>query len=368
MPSMPIPPLLTTLSGCPVEQRDTWEPFRRREILTLFRDFVYGAAPIGTPAGLRFQPRQPIPRFHDRPLTFQEIELSIPGYSFPVWSFVPESDHPLPAFVYVMHEYQQQQFQVLEEPNFSCVPVLDITSRGYALFVMPTSGICPDYDHESGCREGIYTVLGPAPEDRTGRDWATISAWAWGACRVLDYVVTDPRIDPKQVAVAGHSRGGKTALWAAAQDARFAMAVSNSSGCMGAAILRGKTGERVKNINNTDWFCGNFHSFNDREDLLPVDQHMLLALLAPRLLYVQSSSWDDWADPAAERLGCRLASEVYEKVYGLPGVRLPAEAEVAVDTPYHDGRIGYHMRTGDHAITPRDWQQFMDFWDRHRNK
>ena len=253
------------------------------------------------------------------------IEIGFSGYSFNVLGFIPESKEKLPAFIYIMHEFEEENSNLRSDPECEYLPIADITSRGYAVFVMYTSGIYPDYDHNADYRKGIFRVFSPDREARRGGDWATISAWAWGASRVMDYIETDDKIDASKVAVAGHSRGGKTALWCAARDTRFSLAVSNASGCMGAAVLRGKTGEHIKDINRTDWFCGNFRKFNDNEEMLPVDQHMLLALIAPRLIYVESCSRDDWADPESERLACRKASAVYEKIYGVKGAVIPDE-------------------------------------------
>ena len=269
-----------------------------------------------------------------------------------------------------MPEYEEESTDFDQEPNGTYVPVLDITSRGYAVFVLCFSTIYPDCDHKADYEAGIFTVLSPDRAKRKDSDWASISAWSWAASRVMDYIETDPAIDKDNVAVAGHSRGGKTALWCGATDPRFSLVVSNSSGCTGAAMLRGKTGEHIDFITGvTDWFCANYGKYSENEEMLPVDQHMLLALIAPRLLYVQSSSLDDWADPKSERRACVLAGEVYE-LYGKKGIILPGieQEELECDTAYHEGTIGYHMATGEHSIRPSDWKMFMDFWDRKRRE
>lgn len=357
--------ILLSVSGEKILDRDSWEKYRRREILDLFQGYVYGRRPVDRPDGLTFEVAETVENFAGLPVTYQQIAVCFSGYSFRVQGFVPQSAKPVPAFVYIMIERQENHSDLMKQPDNTFLPIPEITARGYAVFVLPTSGIYPDWEHRADYRSGVFAVLGPDREKRRGDDWATLSAWSWGASRVMDYLETDRRIDRNAVAVIGHSRGGKTALWCAANDERFSFAVSNASGCMGASMLKGKTGEHIKDINCTDWFCGNFRRFDDREDLLPVDQHMLLALIAPRLLYVESCSEDDWADPVNERLSCRLASEVYEKIYGLPGVLLPCEP-VPADTPYHGGCIGYHMKSGGHSISAYDWRQYMDFWDAKR--
>jgi pimeloyl-ACP methyl ester carboxylesterase len=180
---------------------------------------------------------------------------------------------------------------------------------------------------------------------------------------VLDYLQTDPAVDGTKVAVVGHSRGGKTALWAAAQDERFAMAVSNCSGRGGASLTRRRMGETVKVINKgfPYWFCGNYKKYDDNEDALPVDQHQLIALIAPRAVYVASAETDFWADPRGELLALAQASPVYA-LYGFAGPGV--EERPAVEAPGAWDRQAYHMHAGGHNLTPYDWERYMDFGDK----
>jgi hypothetical protein len=240
-------------------------------------------------------------------------------------------------------------------------PAEQMIARGYGIAAFHYAELAPD--NAQRYRDGVIGFFAEASTGAPPYTWRALAAWAWGASRAMDYFETDPRIDRAHVAVLGHSRGGKAALWAGAEDDRFALVISNESGEGGAALSRRNFGETITRINTTfpHWFTDAYKGFNDRAADLPVDQHMLLSLVAPRALYVGSADEDLWSDPRGEFLSLAASSPVFA-LWGDPAIR--ADDMPPLDTPLVRGRRGYHVRTGSHNLTPYDWDRFADFADR----
>ena len=249
-------------------------------------------------------------------------------------------------------------------------PSAMINDRDFALVTLYYGDIDPDFD--DGFQNGIHGLFAdwihqlPASE-RPG----SIAGWTYGLQAVLDAISQTPElgIDANRVAVIGHSRLGKTSLWAGAIDPRFAMVISNDSGCGGAALSRRAIGETVGRINRVfpHWFCGGFSSYNENESAMPVDSHELIALSAPRPIAIGSATKDRWADPKGEFLSAKHASPVYQ-LLGKPGLvnaqGLLPENLPEPDRAYQSGSISYHLREGKHDITQQDWLRYIDFADK----
>ncbi len=358
-----LPALLASSSGKPVATAQDWHQLRRPELLELFRSNVYGRAPIGRPADQCFHVVEHDATAMDGTATRKQIEIRFtgPGGSgcIRLLAFIPHVQKPAPGFLLICNR-ETDNIDPTRSNRKPFWPAEELVARGYAALVFDVNDCDPDRDDHF--KNGVHGIYDQPGSPRTTDAWATIAAWAWGASRVMDYVVTDKDLAADRIAVIGHSRGGKAALWAGAQDERFAMVVSNESGCTGAALARGMTGETLRMINTSfpHWFCTTYKSYIDRPEALPLDQHMLLALIAPRLLYVGSASEDAHADPASEFRSCVAASPAFA-LLGTTGVAMTTMPPV--DQPSHAGGIGYHVRTGTHDLTLADWNWYLDFAD-----
>ncbi len=381
VPPYSLPDPLTTGEGKAVMDAATWTNVRRPEILRLFETSVYGR-PYERPKEMSFavvsSDKSAVGGLATRKNVRVQFTKDASGPGMTITLFVPnQAKRPVPVFV-GLHLFDTKS----EHPNTgeSLAAKLKntpanlpadlpgdhlletILKRGYAVATLNAADFCPDsaQHYKEGVLSHFLSAGQSEPRPDQGR---AISVWAWGLSRALDYFETDHDLDARRVAVVGHSRMGKTALWAAAQDTRFAMAISNESGCGGAALSKRIFGETVGLINRQfpHWFCANFQRFNEREAELPVDQHELIALIAPRPVYIASASEDRWADPRGEFLAALAAEPVY-KLLGKSGLSV---AELPPPNHPVGATIGYHLRSGLHALTDYDWMQYLLFADQH---
>jgi pimeloyl-ACP methyl ester carboxylesterase len=363
-----LPSILTCCDGTKVNDKETWLTKRRPELLTLFSKEEYGCLPDMSDVTIKIRvadSKRSADIMQGRAIrNTVEVEAVRNGISF-IFSFVvfipAEAKNPVPAFVTICNRgiKDSDPARHFLSPFY---PAETIISRGYACAAFRTQEISPDY--EEGFTTGFSRLFPEYVENRPNDAWGAITAWSWAASRIMDYFETEPLIDERKVALVGHSRGGKTALWGTAQDERFAMAVSSCAGNSGDALSRGTKGERIGDIVNRFpyWFCKNYRKYINKEETLPFDQHMLLGLIAPRLVYTSAKTFDKWADPQGQFESCIEASPVYE-LFGVKGIG--QEKQPLPENPLLEGRIGHHFKTGNHDMDEYDWNCYMDFADRH---
>ena len=361
-----LPDPLISRAGRKITTAAEWETVRRPELLELFREHVYGRVPT-TPYRQTFTVVNENPRAMDGAATLKQVAIKIEAeggkpVTINLSLFIPNArPKPAPAFLLICNR-SIDNIDPTRAKKSEFWPAEEGIARGYAMAAFFNGDVAPDKkdSHDQGIH-GLLNRGTPAPDA-----WGTLAAWAWGASRCLDYLQTDPGIAKDQVAVIGHSRGGKTALWAGAEDKRFAIVCSNDSGCGGAALTRRKTKEKetltVINRSFPHWFNANFKTYSGREADLPVDQHMLVALIAPRAVAVHSSEQDLWADPRGEFLSVVHARPVFQ-LYGKQALGAAPQMP-AIDEPLHGDGAHYHIRDGKHNLTLVDWSSYWDFADR----
>lgn len=370
---------------------------RRQEILRLFESEVYGRTPKAAKnARISFVEGVRNPKALGGLATRKEIAIfpsgRIDGPKLNVLFYIPnQRRQPAPVFIglnfngnqsinkdpeitlgaiwhregnspVLVKDQATDKSRGTEGPRW---PIETILKRGYAVATIYAGDLFPD--HKDGLKDSIiphfYRSGQTAPD---ADEWNALGAWAYGLSRAVDYIERDKDLDAKRVALLGHSRMGKAALWAGAQDERFAIVISNESGEGGAALARRNFGETVERINTSfpHWFNANFKKYNRDVASLPVDQHMLLALIAPRPLYVASAQEDQWSDPRGEFLSAKAADPVYRLLGtdGLGGSEMPGLHQPVTTT------IGYHIRAGKHDVTNYDWEQYLNFADKHLHR
>ena len=377
VPDYTLPDPLLLEDSTPVSDASMW-PVRRTQILDLFAEHVYGKTPL-MPIRAEHVVRSENPNALNGLATRRQVSILFGEQGeqqLDLLIYLPnEHASPHPTFfglnfdgnhtihtdtdIFLPAGWVRNDTKTGATNNRATAngrgssmgrwPVELVLARGYALVTAYYGDLDPDFD--DGFRNGVHRLFSTEKNlPRSPTDWGSIGAWAWGLSRAMDYFEMDDEIDHNKVAVVGHSRLGKATLWAGAQDERFGIVISNNSGCGGAALFRRRIGETIAHITSSfpHWFSGRFAQYSGMEDTLPIDQHMLLALIAPRPVYVASADQDHWADPQGEF----LATEHVGPVYNLLGQEKSAS-------------VGYHIRPGTHDLTEYDWNYYLDFADVH---
>lgn len=375
---------------------EDWTSKRRPELLKLFEDHVFGKTPadVGTP---KFEVTATKPDALGGLATRKFIHISLPDR--PAWQgmdvmlYIPNGvKSPAPCFCGLSfggnHAVSQEAdipinqrwMRESKEKNIIDHKATEATrgteSSRWALEMILKAGFAVatayygdiEPDQADGWKDSLRAAVSKDGANTVWKDgdWGAISAWSWGLSRIADYLQTDSQIDGKHLAVIGHSRLGKTSLWAGAQDERFGVVISNNSGEGGAALMRRDFGETTAIITKAfpHWFTPKYASYAGNAAACPIDMHMFIALAAPRPIYIASAAEDHWADQKGEFLSGKFASPVYA-LFGKKGIVV--DEQPAIDHPVGDF-IGYHIRTGKHDVTDYDWEQYIAFAKRHWGK
>lgn len=359
-----LPELLLSESGKPIRSTADWEQIRRNEILQLFEDNVYGVVPTDFDS-IRFDVIEQMENSLNGKASYQQVELSIFRkenlFSFFAYIYTPnDKDNPVPVFI-TINNRGWKTMEASDENEFW--PAEKAVDAGFAMITFDVNELAPD--DKAGFNDQLISKLYPEQLNQKN-GMRALGAWGWGASRIIDFLETEEKIDSKKIIVAGHSRGGKAALWCGALDQRVAVTISNESGNSGAKISRRNFGESVEVITRVfpHWFIPHYASFSGREHDLPVDQHMLISLMAPRAVYVASAADDLWADPKGQYLALTASQPVFRLFdfnLNFPDV-MPANNTQMIQLP-----LGFHNRDGKHDMNLFDWKCFIRFANQYFN-
>ena len=363
VPAYTLPDPLNSLAGKKISNKKEWEKTRKPEILRLFEDNIYGQLPKDydkiTFTTIHEDFNSMNGKAHLKEVLIEVFRIN-KSIQINLVVFTPKNaPKPVPAFL-LINNRPKENTDPSRKQKSEFWPAEEVINSGYAIAAIQVTDLAPDDP-----KLFMNGVLQLYPEQLAADNgMRAIGSWAWGASRVMDYFEKEPLVDETKVAIVGHSRGGKASLWTAAQDQRFALCISNCSGSTGAKLARRQFGERIRRINTSfpHWFTPNYKKFNDNEDLLPVDQHMLIALAAPRPVYATNASEDLWADPIGTFLSLKNAETVY-RLYGLRS-GLP-DVPPSINVGIIESPIAYHNREGIHDLTVFDWKNFIKFADYH---
>jgi len=362
VPVFTLPDILKTANGH-INTIQAWEQKRRPEIIHLFEDNIYGTMPK-TYNRITFKVTVEDKNAMNGKAHLKQVTITIYNSNafvdIHLVLFTPNNGKAVnPAFL-LINNRDKENTDPTRNQKSDFWPAEMVIDSGYAIAAFNVNDAAPD--NKDSYANGVLKLY---PDQlTTDNGMKAIGCWAWAASRVMDYLKTDNDIDFTKISIVGHSRGGKAALWAAAEDQRFAMIFANCSGNTGAALARRQFGETVKIINShyPYWFNNAYKKYNDNVNELPVDQHMLIALMAPRPVYTTNATKDLWADP----LGSYLAVYYAQKAYALYG-KYPELKPVLppANSPIMNQIIGYHIREGIHDLTSYDWGNFIRFANLH---
>jgi hypothetical protein len=376
VPPYDLPPLLVSAEGRPITTPEEWFHIRRPQILSLFANFVYGSVPAPeSPIRTTVEIVKTNADFMGGRATRKDVRIHFENEKgkaeLQILVFTPNNARgPSPMFLLNSFSGTRGDGHDVspDRPSHlrNGIPLGDLLDHGFGFVAVPQDELVRHNEIEF--QRGIHPLFYHAGQSfPKAYEWGVIAAVAWGASRTMDYLETDPNVDAKRVAIMGHSKMGKATLWTAAQDQRFALVIAAESGCGGAALWKRNYGENMEKMVTRFpyWLCRNAWRFVNNEADMPVDQHMLLACIAPRPLYVASGVEDTWADPRGEYLSAYHASEVYR----LLGKRaLTSETSPPVGEALIKSDLGYHIRPGGHSVERFDWLKFIEFAEYHFKK